>query len=880
MLDSSSPPQPLLAERSGPLIGRGEELELIARARADGMTGVVVHAPAGIGKSRLARAALAQAALEGARIAWVQATHAAASVPLGAFAGLIPPGVRSDDPFDLLRRSVDALRDLADGRSLVMGVDDAQLLDATSAALVLQLAHTAAAFVVATVRRGEPCPDAIVSLWKDAGAGRLELSALTEGETHALVESVVGGPVEERAHTWIWTASEGNALYVHELAVGMIENGKLKQVSGLWRLPSQPPISASLADLISTRLAGVAPTEHRLLQLLALGEPLRLGELLELIGSESLQDAEARELIRVDGPAPDAEVRLAHPLYGEAIASALGSLRAREIRLQLAAVVQARGELTPDECLRVCVWLIDAGQAPPAQMLVDAAREANLSGAPDLGAELAGRAVEAGAGVGAALVLARSHAIAKRFDAAESLLGGLEGQLDTQDDALTYLKQRVRVLYWGLKRLDDARALFERAQGWWPDPAWQRRLDVVWVELAALLAGFSGEARATERSAEMLADDSLDEDVRREIQVVHAMNLFYSGRVREAYELIDALRPVIPLRGHHDERSLIARCLISFESGQSEAQLEAEMVAVLHQGVRAADEAACGLGALTLGGLALVAGRYRDAARWLAEAEVHFEHRDTFGALMITRAFQVGVACFTADERIDEVMQRCEEALQGHQPLANQVPYLTRARGWAAVARGDRAGAQRLLLRTAAELEHMPLPAAQLYYEALRAGAPARVVARSISTLAGRCDARLVAAYAAHCTACAANDGAELLVVAEEFERIGTRRYATEAAADAARAFLQVGRHDSARRAAARSRELFVDGQGGLQPVIDGLTGPAVELSPREAQLVELAKQGLTNVQIAERLVLSTRTVESHLYRAMQKLGVRDRRQL
>lgn len=49
---------------------------------------------------------------------------------------------------------------------------------------------------------------------------------------------------------------------------------------------------------------------------------------------------------------------------------------------------------------------------------------------------------------------------------------------------------------------------------------------------------------------------------------------------------------------------------------------------------------------------------------------------------------------------------------------------------------------------------------------------------------------------------------------------------------------------------------------------------------PREAQLVELAKQGLANVQIAERLVLSTRTVESHLYRAMQKLGVRNRREL
>ncbi|MGO9960533.1 MAG: response regulator transcription factor [Solirubrobacteraceae bacterium] len=142
------------------------------------------------------------------------------------------------------------------------------------------------------------------------------------------------------------------------------------------------------------------------------------------------------------------------------------------------------------------------------------------------------------------------------------------------------------------------------------------------------------------------------------------------------------------------------------------------------------------------------------------------------------------------------------------------------------------------------------------------------------------CDAPLVAAYAEHAAARATSCGAALLRAADEFERIGTLRYATEAAADAARAFLQAGRQDSARRAAARSHELLIEGHGGTPPPIDGLDGPAVELTARETQLVELARQGLTNPQIAERLVLSVRTVESHLYRAMQKLGVSDRHQL
>jgi DNA-binding NarL/FixJ family response regulator len=149
-----------------------------------------------------------------------------------------------------------------------------------------------------------------------------------------------------------------------------------------------------------------------------------------------------------------------------------------------------------------------------------------------------------------------------------------------------------------------------------------------------------------------------------------------------------------------------------------------------------------------------------------------------------------------------------------------------------------------------------------------------------LSALLDRCDAPLASAYAQHALAAAAHDGARLLDAADEFERIGALRYATEAAADAASAFVQAGLQDSARRAAARSRELFEHGQDGTLPPIDGVDREAVELTPREEQLVELASRGLSNAQIADQLVLSVRTVESHLYRAMQKLGVSHRREL
>jgi DNA-binding NarL/FixJ family response regulator len=109
------------------------------------------------------------------------------------------------------------------------------------------------------------------------------------------------------------------------------------------------------------------------------------------------------------------------------------------------------------------------------------------------------------------------------------------------------------------------------------------------------------------------------------------------------------------------------------------------------------------------------------------------------------------------------------------------------------------------------------------------------------------------------------------------FAVIGANRYASEAAAHGAAALASEGRQDTARRAAARSRELQPDRQGAEPLLIEGVDRAATELTPREAEMVHLAARGLSNAQIAETLVISTRTVETHIYRAMRKLGVTDR---
>jgi DNA-binding NarL/FixJ family response regulator len=56
-----------------------------------------------------------------------------------------------------------------------------------------------------------------------------------------------------------------------------------------------------------------------------------------------------------------------------------------------------------------------------------------------------------------------------------------------------------------------------------------------------------------------------------------------------------------------------------------------------------------------------------------------------------------------------------------------------------------------------------------------------------------------------------------------------------------------------------------------------GVAEPALPLTARECEILDLVAEGLTNSQVAERLVVSPLTVKKHLEHVYAKLGVSTR---
>lgn len=835
-----------------PLTGRRTELELIdAVLRGDGPgLGLVFGGAPGIGKSRLLRAAMTKAADAGYVVELVAATRAGACVPLGAVSHLLPAG--SDDLVHLFRCVAERWRD----HRVVLVVDDADLLDDGSAALVHDLALRGTAVVIGAVRDGAQAPDAIIALWKDGLVRRHAVRPLPDDTVAELLREVLDGRVPESLHAVLCRLAEGNPLHLQAVVLDGIDSGALRQQDGVWQWQGASSGAWRLRELVAARLAGCDAAARSAVELVACGEPVPLG----LVETDAgLVAAEQAGVLRVEQDGRRAVVRLAHPIYGEALRAGLGVLRTREIHRLLADRLEATGLRRRDDLLRMATWQLAAGTPPSASVALRAARQAMARHDLALAEQLARVAVDAGAEESHA-VLADVLRWRGRHTDGIALVSSDPPNLAARSK---WRLTRASILYWGLAHREEATAILAGSAS----------------ATYAMMQMSEGRCGKAVEIAQRIADNESAEVNARlwaftVVVCAHAM-LGHSGvALAEAERGQDLAAqhevhsgPYLGLaRGHALLLAgRLAEARETAERGYAQAVLAGARVVVAGWAV---------LAALT----AQIQGDLRAAADLLREATTIEEQQDPNGDLRLHLTVLAGVLAMSG------AAHEAREALGRADALETPVPPAFRAqaesnRAWVLAAGGEHSRAVEVALAGARLAQETDLPCVEAValHEAARHGA-ARQVRDRLAELAATCDSGLIDAYARSAAALAGQDGSRLRQVALMFTEMSAPLLAAESLVAASRAFRLAQLPREAAVDLARAKELLLQCPGATVPGIAGLDVTA-SLTPREREIAVLAITR-SSQEIADRLRLSVRTVDNHLARVYGKLGISGRAEL
>ncbi|MCV7410925.1 LuxR family transcriptional regulator [Mycobacterium florentinum] len=856
-----------------PLTGRDSELGSIRRALSavGNHSGVVIAGAAGVGKTWLAHEALRRAAAAGERTKWIVGTDSAHALPLGAFIGSL--GEAMSNPLTDVQRVINSFVAQQRRGRVVVGVDDAHLLDGLSALVVHQLAQSGGVRLVVTIRTGSDEPDAVTALWKDGPLQRLDLEPLSAAATREVIESKLDGPVDARSAARFQKLTGGNALFLRQLLADQVAAGRMRKTAGVWMWDGDVAVSASLSDTLGRQMGRLSPGMAMVVDTLSQCEPLAVGVLCDLVDRSDLAAAERLGLVSVERTAAGLTARLAHPLFGELRRASAGELYLSEIRGRLATRLGNDGDADMQATVRRALLRLESDLDPDPGLYLESARHAMTLLDLDLADRFATAATQAGA-PGAAGLRAMNLALLGRGEAAEAALRELaDGDVP---DSHHWATLRAANLIWMLSNPRDAAAILDGLASAAESPA----------QLAERLA-VQACVDAVSARCELAAENARAALAFPELPGFHAMMasvalIMSMGALGQVDELTDV--------AHH----ALHRATTSFQASPMRfwfgavygraCRLTGRIGEFVHAARQLADGARDipGLAYANLASLSagaeLARGSVAEAARLIHEAVAGVQIHAVTTGLRPASYFALTEAHAKLGQA-DEANDALAAARSCVSPdyLFMQTA-LSLAEGWAMAANGHLTEAVACVLDAARLARERRQPTHELACIQAAAQWGDASQAPRARELADLLPLPLSDAVVSHVAALLACDGEGLLAASAAYRAIGDRVAAADAAAQASVAFDECQHHRRGMYAAALAREL-ADECGGLHtPALRTPTG--IKLSGRQRDVVELVVAGLSNRDIAEQLVMSVRTVEGHVYRACQRVGAQSREEL
>ena len=924
---------------AGALVGRDSEMALLTgliKEAARGRGGsVLIEGEPGIGKSALVRAAVAEAPEVGCQVFWGAGDELGQALPLLPFldglrvrepsanprrntiVGLLRGEVTADRGTDMLAVLAEQLLALVAEqctvRPTILVVDDLQWADQASITLWGRLARSARQVPLLLIGTMRPVPqrDDLLALRRAADdAAHLQLTALTEPAVAELVAALASGKPDGNL-LQLADGAAGNPLYVTELVAALARSSSLTVTEAGAAKLAGGSAPSSLSAAIADRLGFVAGPVRDVLRAAALlGVDFAVPDLAIVLGRSvadlvpAVDEACAAGVLAESGHG----LGFRHPLIRAALYDDMpAAVRAawhRDAGRSLAEA-GAPADRVARQMLRAVNGPGDATEPMDEWMLNWLARTADLlvGQAPGVAAELLTRAVasspadSARHGWLASRLADALYRIGDRAAAEQVANRALEHA--TEPDLLVDLHSTLAQCRMRAGESAESLATLDRALA---SPGLSARHRARLLVLAARTHSNLGEVEEAGRVAtSALAAASEADDNWAVGWALHVLTLVTAvrGHLTDALPLFDRALAVTQSDPALTDLRLLLQinkavtlgCLDQYE----QAFAAAEQARYLADQVGTAIRLAQAHGAL--GQLLFETGRWDDA---LAEVEIVPEDlKEPAGACC-----ELGIAaviCF----------HRGEIAAARHH-LAAVVPYAKRIGhrpiGPLALARSldcEHADAlpEALAALTAGfanstedlgEIEDLLADAVRL---ATQTGDldTAQALAGHAAALAAESEIPHRQANALYCRGLLDHDAPRLLAAAERYDEAGRPLPSAQALEAAAGEFVSTGDRGPARDAFTRAVEVYTSlgaaaDVARLQATFraHGIRrGPHAKhrrarsgwdsLTATEIKIAAFVEEGLSNPEIAARLLLSRRTVATHVSHILKKLDVHSR---
>jgi DNA-binding CsgD family transcriptional regulator/tetratricopeptide (TPR) repeat protein len=921
------------------LVGRDSETALLTELVKELSVGhggsVLIEGEPGIGKSALVRTVVAEAPDTGVQVFWGAGDELGQALPLVPFLdglrvrepstnprrtaivrllrGEVTADRGTDVPAALAEQLLALVAEQCAAQPTVLVIDDLQWADQASVRLWGRLARSARQMPLLLIGMMRPVPlrEDLLTLRRTVDdAVRLQLSALTENATADLIRVLAGGR-PDRDLLRLADGAAGNPLYVTELVAALFRSSSLTvtDIGAVELASGSAPRSLSAA--IADRLGFVTgPTREVLKAAALLGMEFAVPDLAIVLTRNVAELVPAVDEARAAGVLAESGRGLGfrHPLIRAALYDEM-SAPIRAAWHREAGRALAKAGAPPDRVARQLLWAVggpEAAAEPVDQWMLNwliQTADPLVGRAPGVAAQLLSRAVAScPADVG------QQDWLASRLADALYRIGDPAAAEDVVNRALEQpVEPDVFVdLHWTLAQCRmlagssaESLATLEDALSA-PDLSAQHRARL--LVLAGRTYNHLGDpARAGQvaRSALAAATEADDSGAMAWALNVLAGVATVRGELTEALPLYDQALAVTRADPALTDLRLLLRinqavtlgCLDQYERAFAAAGEARQLADQVGTGFRLAQAHGA------LGQLLFETGRWEEA---LAElATVPGDLKEPVGA-----CGELGIAAVICFHRGDnDAARRHLVAAAPHAERLGQLligPYAL-ARSLDHEHEGALAAALEALTGSFAdkpeELEEVEDLLADAVRLAVATGdlGTARAWTGHAAALAAGSEIPHRQANALYCRGLLDHEAPRLLAAAERYEDAARPLLRAKALEGAADEFVRIDQRSQARAAFTQAVEAYMSlgaaaDAARLQATFraHGIRrGPRVKhrqarngwdsLTPTEVKIAAFVEDGLSNPEIASRLLLSRRTVATHVSHILKKLDVHSR---